>query len=389
LEAINTAVSDRNFEIDPYRISNIEQVTRHDVVAFLRHLEEGIGTPARWLHFGLTSSDVVDTAFAMTLLEACSLIDTRMENLISTLKARIIEHAHTPMVGRTHGQHAEPTTFGLVLAGHYQEVHRAKKRVLLACEDIVGTISGAVGTYAHLSPELEDKILSSLGLKAEVIPTQVVSRDRHANLFCAFGLTAAALERLAVTVRHLQRTEVGEVREGFREGQTGSSAMPHKRNPILSENLCGLARIVCGAIDPAIRNVALWNERDISHSSVERYIAPDVTATLAHMIDKATDLIKNLEINVERMKENLLLTGGLIFSESVMLALVKSGMEKKRAYEIVQRNAMYHSTIPFEDTIGFDSDVIATLGFYGLKKCFDLEHALRHTDTLINRALGI
>jgi len=388
VDAIGQAAEITNFKINPVRIGILEAETRHDVVAFLRYLEESFGQPAKWLHFGLTSSDVVDTALAMMLSKACLFLDKRLEAVLCTLALKAREHAHTAMVGRTHGQHAEPTTFGLVLASHHQELDRAQKHLLRAKLGIeVGTMSGAVGTYAQLSPDLEETILRDLELRPEPIPTQVVARDRHAALFCAFGFIAAALERLALTIRHLQRTEVAEVREGFSKGQTGSSAMPHKRNPIASENLCGLARYVRGAMIPAMENVALWHERDISHSSVERLIAPDVTTVLAHMLDKALVLIKNLEVDADQMARNLQLTGGFIFSESVMLALVRSGMDKKRAYQIVQRCAMEARTISFKGALLVEPEVVKALGVEGLEKCFDLKHSLRHVDTLIARAI--
>jgi len=374
------------FRPDPARIAVLEAETHHDVVAFLRHLEESLGESARWLHFGLTSSDVVDTAFAVLLGRATGMIDRALETLLCTLALKAKEHAHTAMVGRTHGQHAEPTTFGLVLAGHYQELNRAQRRMLQARFDILtGTISGAVGTYAQLSPEIEREILCDFKLRPEPVPTQVVARDRHAALFWSFGMVATGLERLALTVRHLARTEVAEVRERFSAGQTGSSAMPHKRNPIVSEQLCGLARYVRSAISPAMEDVALWHERDISHSSVERIIAPDVTAALAHMLERAQVLIANLEVDAGRMMQNLQSTGGLVFSEPLMLALVRSGMPKKQAYQLVQRRA--HEPVPFRDAVASDPEIRKALGPEQLERCFSLDHSLRHVDAILAGAL--
>lgn len=376
----------QNFRPDPARVAELEAETRHDVVAFLRHLEESLGPAARWLHHGLTSSDVVDTALAVLLDRACALLYLRLEAVMCALAVRAREHAGTAMVGRTHGQHAEPTTFGLVLAGHFQELQRAQHHLLQAQLGIqTGTISGAVGTYAHLDPEIEREILLDFGLRPEPVPTQVVARDRHAALFWVCGMVATGLERLALAFRHLARTEVAEVRESFSRGQTGSSAMPHKRNPIVSEQLCGLARYVRSAVAPAMENAVLWHERDISHSSVERMIAPDVTAALAHMLDRALLLVQNLVVDEGRMDLNLRATCGLIFSESVMLALVRSGMIKSQAYKIVQSCAM--SPAPFRDRITSHPEVLAAIGPEGAARCFDLNYVLRHADSILQRAL--
>ena len=295
------------------------------------------------------------------------------------------------MIGRSHGIHAEPTTFGLALAGHFAEVKRARARLERARVEVAaGKIAGAVGTYAHLTPDIEAEALDSLGLSPEPVSTQVVARDRHAALFCALSLMAAAIERLATNVRHWQRTEVREAQEKFSSGQKGSSAMPHKRNPILSENLCGLARVVRGAVIPALENIALWHERDISHSSVERMIAPDATTTLAFMLDRARGLVEGLVVYPEGMKANLERTGGLFFSESVMLALVDRGEPRQRAYEMVQRNAMkaIEGQGGFRENLADDQEVVRLLGDDVLAQCFDLEHALRHVDAMLTRTLA-
>jgi adenylosuccinate lyase len=295
------------------------------------------------------------------------------------------------MIGRSHGIHAEPVTFGLALAGHYAEMKRARQRVeTVRAEVAVGKIAGAVGTYAHLSPAIEREALSALGLMPETVSTQVVARDRHAALFTALGLAAAGIERLATNVRHWQRTEVREAQERFATGQKGSSAMPHKRNPILSENLCGLARVVRSAVAPAMENVSLWHERDISHSSVERMIAPDATATMAFMLDRAAGLVEGLVVYPERLRANLELTGGLFFSESVLLALVDAGQPRQQAYGMVQRNAMraIEGEGTFRGNLEADAEVVGLLGREVLARCFDLDHALRYIDEIVDRALA-
>lgn len=388
-----TAASIRGLELrlDPLRIDEIEQTTRHDVIAFLTHVEELAGPPARFLHRGMTSSDVLDSSFALLLVRATDAILARLDGLLEAVAARAREHRATVMIGRSHGIHAEPVTFGLVLAGHHAELKRAKLRLLSAREETrAGKIAGAVGTYAHLSPEIELRALRSLGLVPETVSTQVVARDRHAALFSAMALTASAIERFATNVRHWQRTEVREAQEKFATGQKGSSAMPHKRNPILSENLCGLARIVRAAVAPALENVALWHERDISHSSVERMIAPDVTTTLGFMIDRATRLVKGLVVYPENMRANLDRTGGLFFSESVLLALVDAGLPRQRAYVLVQRNAMkaIEGHGAFQDNLAGDSEVVDAIGEEALARCFDMQHALRHIDAILERALS-
>jgi adenylosuccinate lyase len=380
----------KNLELDADQILEIEKTTRHDVIAFLTHVEALAGEPARWLHRGMTSSDVLDTSFALLLVRATDMLLARTDRLIVALGARAKEHAHTPMIGRSHGIHAEPVTFGVVLAGHLAEIKRGRHRLEAARREIaVGKIAGAVGTYVHLTPEIERHALAALGLEPETVATQVVARDRHAAFFSALGLLAAGVERFAGNVRHWQRTEVGEAEEKFSKGQKGSSAMPHKRNPVLSENVCGLARVVRAAIVPALENVALWHERDISHSSVERMIAPDATATLAFILERATSIVEGLVVYPERMKKNLDSSGGLFFSEAVMLALVGKGLPRQKAYELVQRNAMraFHGEGDFRTFLGQDPDIAERLGAAELDRCFDLSHALRWADEIIERAI--
>jgi adenylosuccinate lyase len=315
----------------------------------------------------------------------------RSERLIEALATRAREHKATPMIGRSHGIHAEPVTFGVALAGHLAEVKRCHQRLRIARQEIaVGKIAGAVGSYAHLTPEIEEQALERLGLRPETVSTQVVARDRHAAYFSALALMAAAIERLATNVRHWQRTEVGEAEERFSQGQKGSSAMPHKRNPVLSENLCGLARIVRAQVVPALENVALWHERDISHSSVERMIAPDATATLGFMLDRAAGLVEGLVVYPERLRQNLERSGSLFFSEGVMLALVQKGLGRQQAYEMVQRNAMraFRGEGVFRELLQNDSEISQRLTPGDLDECFDIEHALRYADTLVERAIA-
>ncbi len=338
----------------------------------------------------MTSSDVLDTSLAMLLVRATDLLSARLDKLCGALARRADEHRRTPMIGRSHGIAAEPITFGLALAGHLAEMKRGRARLLAARQAIaVGKIAGAVGTYAHLSPRIEERALAALGLRPETVSTQVVARDRHAELFTALSLIAAGIERLATNVRHWQRTEVREAEERFTVGQKGSSAMPHKRNPILSENLCGLARIVRAAVIPALENVPLWHERDISHSSVERMIAPDATSTLGFMLDRAAGLVEGLVVYPEKLRQNLDSTGELFFSEAVLLALVQKGRPRQAAYELVQRCAMraIAGEGRFRDNLAADADVAALLAPDEIARCFDLDHALSHVDTIIDRAL--
>ena len=381
----------KNISVDAAEINRIEKTTRHDVIAFLTHVEALAGEPARYLHRGMTSNDVNDSCFAILLSRASDLLLERTDVLIEKLAARAREHAKTPMIGRSHGIHAEPVTFGIVLAGHLAEVKRGRLRLLRAKDEIrVGKLAGAVGTYAHLSPEIEQQALAKLGLEPETVATQVVARDRHAAFFSALALLAAAVERLATNVRHFQRSEVGEAEERFARGQKGSSAMPHKRNPILSENLCGLARVVRAAVTPALENIALWHERDISHSSVERMIAPDATTTLGFMLERAAGLVEGLVVYPERLKQNLEQSRGLFFSEAVLLSLVDKGLPRQRAYEMVQRNAMraFEGDGDFRALLGADADVTARLTPSELDACFDLEHALRYAERIVERAIG-
>jgi adenylosuccinate lyase len=375
----------------PARIDAIEKTVKHDVIAFLTHVEELAGLDARWLHRGMTSSDVLDSSLAILLRDAATLLLDRADRLLAALAARSREQAKTPMIGRSHGIFAEPITMGLALAGHHAEIARGRARLVLARDEIaVGKIAGAVGTYAHLSPEIEAKALGALGLRAETVSTQVVARDRHAAFFSALALLAAGIERLATNVRHWQRSEVGEAEEAFTVGQKGSSAMPHKRNPILSENLCGLARVVRAAVVPALEDIALWHERDISHSSVERMIAPDATATLGFMLERAASLVSGLVVYPENARKNLDRAGELYFSESVLLALVDAGLPRQEAYTMVQRSAMraWSGDGTFRAHLEADADVFGRLGAAKLASCFDLEKALGHVPAIIDRALA-
>jgi adenylosuccinate lyase len=381
----------KNLTLDAVRIEEIERTVKHDVIAFLTHVEELAGGDARWLHRGMTSSDVLDTSFAILLRDATDLLLTRLDALLDALARRAREHVKTPMIGRSHGIFAEPVTFGIVLAGHHAEMRRGRERLARARESIaVGKIAGAVGTYAHVSPEIERAALAALGLAPEIVSTQIVPRDRHAELFCAMALVAAGVERLATNVRHWQRSEVGEAEEAFTVGQKGSSAMPHKRNPILTENLCGLARVVRAACIPALENVALWHERDISHSSAERMIAPDATATLAFMLERSRGVVDGLVVYADRMRENLARAAELYFSEAVLLALVEAGMARQEAYVLVQRNAMraWRGEGRFRDNLAADADVSGKLAREDLDRLFDLDHALRFAPTIVERALG-
>ena len=393
LVPVGTASSIRaaKIEVDAERVETIEKTTRHDVIAFLTHVEEKAGPPARWLHRGMTSSDVLDTALAILLRDAADLLLAGCDRLLAALARRALEHQLTPMIGRSHGIFAEPITFGLALAGHHAEIARGRARLERARAEIaVGKIAGAVGTYAHLTPEIETRALTKLGLFAETVSTQVVARDRHAAFFSALALLAAGIERLATNVRHWQRSEVGEAEEAFAVGQKGSSAMPHKRNPIASENLVGLARVVRSSVIPALENVSLWHERDISHSSVERMIAPDATTTLGFMLDRAASLIDGLVVYEDKLRRNLDQAAELYFSEAVMLALVESGLGRQDAYTLVQRNAMraWRGEGKFRDNLGADPDVSSRLDPQKLAALFDLDHALAHVPAIIARAIS-
>jgi len=380
---------DIQFNVD--QILEIEKTTRHDVIAFLAYLEEVLGEKALKVHLGCTSSDIVDTGFSLLLLESTDIISDRLKKFIMTLERMVYQYSSTPMIGRSHGIHAEPTTFGLFLAGHLSEAKRNLKRLVAAREEIrVGKVSGAVGTYAHLSPEIERVALESLGLKPETVSTQVVARDRYAALFSMLALIAGGIERLAVNLRHLQRTEVREVEERFTVGQKGSSAMPHKRNPISSENLCGLARVVRSNLQPSLENIPLWHERDISHSSVERHTAPETISLVIYMLERITSVMENLVVNVDRMRKNLDVSNGLIYSESVLLVLVEKGVPRQEAYAMVQRNAMesYESNLSFQMLVSHDPDIGRHLSREEIKDCFDLEHCLRHAVEIIERVVA-
>lgn len=378
-----------NFDVS--RIDEIEKITRHDVIAFTTSVAEFVGEDARFIHRGLTSYDVVDTALSLLLKEAGEIIRTDLEALLEALKDRAMEHKHTVMVGRSHGIHAEPITFGLKLAIFYSEFTRHLKRWCAELENIsVGKVSGAVGTYAHLSPEMETAILARLGLHPAPVSNQVLQRDRHAAYFTALALIASSVEKIAVEIRHLQRTDIGEAEEFFHKGQKGSSAMPHKRNPVLTENLSGLARVVRGHALAAMENVPLWHERDISHSSVERIIAPDSTILVDFMLDRLTSVVRNLVVYPEKMLENLNRSKGLIFSEAVLLRLVDKGLTREEAYAIVQRNAMkaWEQGAEFMPFLLADPDVLARLTPEEVKSAFEVSHSVRWVDAIFDRVFS-
>ncbi len=390
-EGVAARLRSMNLVLDANRIETIERTVKHDVIAFLTHVEELAGQDARWLHRGMTSSDVLDSALAILMVQAVDKLLVRSDAALEALAKRAREHAETPMIGRSHGMFAEPVTFGIVLAGHFAEMKRGRDRLVRAREAIAyGKIAGAVGTYAHISPEIEAEALGKLGLKAEPLATQVVPRDRHAEVFMACALLAAAIERLATNVRHWQRSDVGEAEESFTAGQKGSSAMPHKRNPILSENLCGLARVVRAAVTPALENIVLWHERDISHSSMERMMIPDVTATLAFMLDRTKTLVDGLAVYPENMQRSLDRAGDLFFSEGLLLALVESGMARQEAYVFVQRNAMkaWRGEGTLRTNVLADEDVTERLSSERIATCFDIAHVLRFAKVMVERALA-
>ena len=378
------------------RIEEIERETRHDVIAFLTWLSEGIGPEARFLHQGLTSSDVLDTCLAVQMTRAADLLIGGVERLLAALQARATEHKFTPTIGRSHGIHAEPTTFGLKLAGHYAEFTRNRARLLAARAEIATcAISGAVGTFAAVDPRVEAHVARHLGLVPEPVSTQVIPRDRHAAFFAALAVVASGIERLAVEVRHLQRSEVREAEEYFHPGQKGSSAMPHKRNPVLSENLTGLARLVRGYAMPALENVALWHERDISHSSVERMIGPDATVTLDFALHRAAGMIEKLTVYPERMQANLDALGGVVHSQKVLLALTQAGLSREAAYAAVQRAAMATWTAlgqaggrEFRDNLLADSEVAAHLSPAALDAAMDPRRDFVAVETIFARVFG-
>ena len=373
---------------DLARIEEIEQVTQHDVIAFTTAVAEHVGPSARWLHFGLTSSDVIDTAQALQMRDACDLILSGLGRLMQAVRTRGEEHRHTVMIGRTHGVHAEPMTFGLKLALWYAELTRNVTRVRRARDTVsVGKLSGAVGTFAHLPPSVEADVCGSLGLEPAAVASQVIQRDRHAELLSALAIAASSLEKFALEVRGLQKTEIGEVEEPFAKGQKGSSAMPHKRNPIGCEQIVGLARLVRANAGAALENNALWHERDISHSSVERVILPDSFVVLDHMLRRFTRIVTGMVVYPERMRENLERSRGVVFSGTVLLELARRGTSREQAYEWVQRNAMrcFSERRDFKSLLVADRDIVAVLPPAEIERAFDLGEQLRHVDAIFER----
>jgi adenylosuccinate lyase len=373
---------------DIARIEEIEAVTQHDVIAFTTAVAETVGPHARWLHFGLTSSDVIDTAQALQMREACALVIRNMSLLMEAVRERADEHRRTPMIGRTHGVHAEPMTFGLKLALWYAELQRNMDRMLRA-RDVVsaGKISGAVGTFAHLDPAIEARVCARLGLEPAPVSSQVIQRDRHAELVSALAITGASLEKFALEIRGLQKTEIGEVEEPFAKGQKGSSAMPHKRNPIGCEQIVGLARLLRANAVAAFENIALWHERDISHSSVERVILPDSFIALDHMLRRFTRIVRGMVVYPERMRQNLGRSRGVVFSGTLLLELAKRGVSREQAYEWVQRNAMraFHEEKDFKTLFLADPDVMKVLTPADVEKAFDLDDQLRNVGAIMDR----
>ncbi|SDJ52275.1 adenylosuccinate lyase [Salimicrobium halophilum] len=377
-----------NAGFDVSRIQEIEAETRHDVVAFTRAVSETLGEERKWVHYGLTSTDVVDTALSYVLKQANDILRKDIVNFIDILGEKAKEHKHTVMMGRTHGVHAEPTTFGLKMALYYEEMKRHLERFDLAVKQIeVGKLSGAVGTYANIDPYVEEYVCEKLGLEAAPVSTQTLQRDRHANYVSTLALIAASIEKISVEIRGLQKTETREVEEYFAKGQKGSSAMPHKRNPIGSENMTGMARVLRGDMVTAHENVALWHERDISHSSAERIILPDVTIGLNYMLNRFSNIVKNLTVFPERMKENMEKTYGLIFSQRVLLTLIDEGMVREEAYDLVQPKAMdaWERGVPFRDLIEADERITSVLSAEQLEACFDYTHHLKNVDRIFER----
>ncbi|MCW5696927.1 MAG: adenylosuccinate lyase [Bauldia sp.] len=377
---------------DIARIDAIEREVKHDVIAFLTHLAEIVGPPARFVHQGLTSSDILDTCFNLQLVRAADILLADIDALLRAIKRRAFEHKHTPTIGRSHGIHAEPTTFGIKLAQAYAEFARARRRIHDAREEVATcALSGAVGTFAGVDPRVEEHVAHALGLRPEPVSSQVIPRDRHAQYFATLAVVASSVERLATEIRHLQRTEVREAEEYFSPGQKGSSAMPHKRNPVLTENLTGLARMVRSMALPAMENVALWHERDISHSSVERMIGPDATITLDFALARLTDVIEKLVVYPEAMKKNLDLLGGLPHSQGVLLALTQAGLSREDAYKIVQGHAMaaWERGEDFVAALKGDPYVAAYLPEKQLNAIFDLDRHTRHADTIFHRVFGV
>lgn len=388
-DAVERIKAKADFDVD--RIDEIERTVKHDVIAFLTSVADYIGDDSRFVHLGLTSSDVLDTSFAMLLTEASDLIIDDIKRLMEVIKRRAYEHKDTPMMGRSHGIHAEPVTFGIKMALWYDEMKRNLRRMEAARETVAyGKISGAVGTFANIDPQVEEYVCAKAGLKHAPCSTQVIQRDRHAEFFSTLAIIAASIEKFAVEIRHLQRTEVLEAEEFFSKGQKGSSAMPHKRNPVLSENLTGLARLMRGYAVSALENVPLWHERDISHSSVERVIGPDATICLDFMLNRAIGLIDNLVVYPENMMRNLNLMRGLIFSQRVLLKLATAGASREKAYELVQRNAMkvWEQGKDFQEELLADSEVRGFLPEDEVREAFDLNYHLKHVDTIFTRVFG-
>jgi adenylosuccinate lyase len=381
----------KNATFDVARIDAIEREVKHDVIAFLTHLAEIVGPEARFVHQGMTSSDVLDTCFNVQLVRAADLLIADVDKLLAALRRRAFEHKLTPTIGRSHGIHAEPTTFGVKLAYAYAEFFRVKERLICARTEVATcAISGAVGTFAQIDPQVEAHVARAMGLAVEPVSTQIIPRDRHAMYFATLGVVASSVERLATEFRHLQRTEVLEAEEFFSEGQKGSSAMPHKRNPVLSENVTGLARIVRAYVTPALENVVLWHERDISHSSVERMIGPDATGTLDFALTRLASIVDKLVVYPANMQKNLDLLGGLVHSQRVMIALTQKGVAREEAYALVQRSAMkvWQGEGEFLSFLTADKDVRKHLSEAELKANFDLDHHLRHVDTIFQRVFG-
>jgi adenylosuccinate lyase len=382
-----------NPAIDVAAIDAIEAVTKHDVIAFLTWVAEQVGDEARFMHQGMTSSDVLDTCLAVQLTQATDLLLADMDALLAAIKTRAMEHKFTPTIGRSHGIHAEPVTFGLKLAQAYAEFARGRERLVAARAEIATcAISGAVGTFANIDPKVEEHVAAKLGLSVEPVSTQVIPRDRHAMFFAVLGVIASSIERLAIEIRHLQRTEVLEAEEYFSPGQKGSSAMPHKRNPILTENLTGLARMVRSAVTPAMENVALWHERDISHSSVERYIGPDATITLDFALGRLNGVVEKLLVYPARMQKNLDRMGGLVHSQRVLLALTQAGISREDSYAIVQRNAMKvwesDGALSLLELLKADPDVAAKMSAEEIEDRFNLDYHFKHVETIFDRVFG-
>lgn len=378
-------------DFDIARIDAIELEVKHDVIAFLTSVAEYVGPEARFIHQGMTSSDVLDTCLSVQLVQAADELLADLDMVLESIKLRAYEHKDTPCIGRSHGIHAEPVTFGLKLASFYAEMGRNRVRLQAARENIAtGAISGAVGTFANIDPYVEEYVCAKMGLKPEPVSTQVIPRDRHAELFCTMAIIASSMERIAIEIRHLQRTEVLEAEEFFSKGQKGSSAMPHKRNPILSENLTGQARYIRSLCIPALENVALWHERDISHSSVERYIAPDATVALDFSLRRLNGLIKNLVVYPKNMARNLNQMKGLVFSQKILLDLTQAGVSREDSYRLVQRNAMkvWEQGADFQTELLADGEVAGALGEARIREAFDLNYHLKHVNTIFKRVFG-